>query len=222
MNFPRTLLLPSLLISCLAGCGGSDGGAGTPASATTASPVVGTGNAASPAISTKVSPYLGEWYGGCTRRMREKVSISRDPAGGDRILVSVTSDHHQNIGCTGAVVATQGLDIPGMQVAITGSTNAGVLFAPGTMAVQSAIDLISASLPAHHLQVTGTTVTHTVKDGQAQWCIDFGGGNSTCLYDEGLYPAQTAVSGAIMVNENKLYIMWPAGSEYTADLTYSR
>lgn len=205
MRVPSKLFLSSLLVSCLAACGGSDSSGGP-----------------SPVLSAKVTPYLGEWSAACDGRTVERISVTQDPAGGDRALMSTRTDYYAHPGCSGAIIATKSVNVPGMQVEITGSANGGVVFSEGAAAVPSAYDAVSATMPAHRITVTGTAVTYALVHNQWMWHIDFGGDSGTLIVDQYIIPAQPPESGAFMINGGKLYIMSPAGSVHTVDRVYSR
>jgi hypothetical protein len=89
-------------------------------------------------------------------------------------------------------------------------------------AVKVKVDKVSATLSAHTVTVSGSAVTHTVVNGQARWCIDYGGGNSVCLKDEDTYPAQGTSTGGLYLQGDTLYQLELNGSVYTVDERFTK
>jgi len=195
-----------LLSMALTSCGGGGGGAGAPQTPTPPPPP------------QQLSAYLGEWQTPCRFHNLDSVTITRVSA--DTISISPRSEYFVGENCTGALLATETYTAPFI-IKHTGTTTADVVFHIGTNAVQSTVDKVNVSIAQYSSQFTGTGVVHTVRDGLPQWCIDYGNGESTCVLDQGIQPAQ-ASSGALFATGSEMYTLEPSGSLYVVDTKYTR
>lgn len=201
--------LAALAALALSGCGGGggSGGSATPAPVATA-PV------------SQLAAYAGTWISACDGRELNSVTITRASGSADAIVISYKSDYYANLGCTGNVVATwtQSADATAVYA---GSVDSSIVFTAGATPTPARVDKVTATLPAHTQSVVGTNVTHTVQFGQAQWCINFGDGTSTCVHDRGAQPAQT-VDGGLYLRGNEMFELTPSGSTYVVNERFVR
>ncbi len=206
----RHMWLAAVAAIVMTGCGGSGGSSG----GTTAPPPVAT------VPPSALAAYVGTWVSACDERELNTVTITRAAGSADAIVVSYKSDYYANLNCTGAIVATwtQSADVSAVYA---GSVDSSIVFTPGTSATAARVDKVTATLPAHTESVVGSNVTHTVRNGQAMWCIDFGGGNSSCIYDQGAQPSQT-VAGGLYLRGNELFELSPSESTYVVNERFTR
>jgi len=209
----KQIILAALAAMALAACGGGGGGSGTTAPAPAPAPVT-------PPPVSQLAGYVGAWVSACDGRELNSVTVTRASGSADAIVISYKSDYYANLNCTGNVVATwtQSADATAVYA---GSVDASIVFTPGTNATAARVDKVTATLPAHTESVVGSNVTHTVRNGQAMWCIDFGGGSSSCSYDQGAQPAQT-VAGGLYMRGNELFELSPSGSTYVVNERFTR
>lgn len=206
----KTRVCTAAAIILLGGCGGG-GGADS-----------GTGSASTPA--RHLDAYLGTWVSSCTSHAIDTIVIAAAPGGADAITVMPTTDYYANADCTGGIVATL-TQSASATATYTGTVEAPVASPPPLHSVVAGakVDTLSANLPAHTVSVTGTAVTHTVVNGQAQWCIAYADGSSTCLQDKGTLPAQANVAGGLWLNGNLLYdLTAPRNGIYYAEQVYTK
>lgn len=173
------------------------------------------------ASSHKLAAYLGSWSAPCDWYSMDSIAVTALPDTADTAQIAIKTEYFATPTCEGPVVATMTMSA-GLVAVHTGTASTSIVYSEGTAAVPATVDLMSITLPAHTTSVTGTAVTHTVINEEAQWCVDLGGGNSSCIQDMGLVPAQGPETGAMYVNGNKLYLLSPVGSIYYADETYTR
>jgi hypothetical protein len=189
----------------LSGCGGGggDGGGST---------------AAPPAATTSpLDAYAGTWASACADHAVSTLVIARAAGTGDAITVGNKTDYYANADCTGSIVGTvtQSADATATH---TGTVDASITPAAGTAAISVKVDKLTANLPQHTLAVTGSGVTHTT----GQWCIAYANGTSTCIKDEGTYPAQTGVTGGLALQGNTLYDLTASGSAWGVDGVFTK
>jgi hypothetical protein len=191
-------------VGVLSGCGGGGGGGGS--------------TAAPPAATTSpLDAYAGTWASACADHAVATLVIARPAGTADAITVGNKTDYYANADCTGAIVGTvtQSADAT---ATYTGTVDATIAPTPGAAAISVKVDKLTASLPAHTLSVTGSGVTHTT----GQWCIAYANGTSTCIRDEGTYPAQNGVAGGLALQGNTLYDLTANGSAWVVDGVFTK
>ena len=186
----------------LSGCGGGGGDGGAAPPAATTSPL---------------DAYAGTWASACTDHAVSTLVIARSAGTTDAITVGNKTDYYANADCTGAIVGTvtQSADAT---ATYTGSVDASITPAPGAAPLSVKVDKLTANLPQHTLSVTGSGVTHTT----GQWCIAYANGTSTCIKDEGTYPAQNGVAGGVALQGNTLYDLTASGSSWVVDGVFTK
>lgn len=190
------------------GGGGDSGSTGGPVATMPSAPA------------TQLASYLGTWVTACDVREQDTATITRPAGSTDAITISYRTDYYAGLNCTGIIVATW-TQSASVTAVYDGTIDSSIVFTAGTAAVPAKVDKVKATLPAHTQSVVGPNVIHTVKNGQAQWCIDFGGGNSTCIYDEGAQPA-ASVAGGLYLRGNELFELSPSGSVYVVNERFVR
>ncbi|MDM5181644.1 hypothetical protein PO883_31180 [Massilia sp. DJPM01] len=209
----NTIALSTLATVLLAGCGGggSSGGSPTPSTPTpTPTPVV-----------SKLAAYTGNWVAPCDSHELASMVISDTPGVADSVDIEVKSDYYMNKDCTGAVVGSEKLSAK-FTAAYSGSADTATVLTPGSQSVPLKLDLLTLRAPRRTMSIDGPGVVHTVKNGQAQWCMNFAKGESSCVQDEGILEAQGPLNGAFYANGGKLYLLSPSGSVYSTDEIYTR
>ncbi|MFD2365936.1 DUF4214 domain-containing protein [Pseudoduganella sp. GCM10020061] len=169
----------------------------------------------------RLAAYLGTWTTPCEWHSRDVITITESPGSETTAYIAPKTEYYATENCEGPVIATESLSASIIAVH-TGKVNSAIVFQEGAASVPAAVDMISVSLPAHSTYVMGTAVTQTVYGGKAQWCIDYGGGNSTCIDDPGFTPAQGPENGGLYVNGNTIYLLSPVSSIFYADAAYTR
>jgi hypothetical protein len=206
----KNLVVMSAIAAMISACGGGGGGGGetgrTPA-AESAPPV------------NKLAAYVGNWSTDCNDHKIGNATIT-SPSN-NTIKITSRTDYHTGADCTGAIIATEtdGVDVTGTY---TETVDSSIVFTQGAAATLAKVDKFTASFPRHTHSVTGTGVTHVVVNGQAQWCIDFGGGNQTCIWDRGTYPDQNGIPDAAYLQGNVLYELEPSGSLYVVNARFNK
>lgn len=190
----------SVAIIALAGCGGGGGGDST---------------STPPVETARLAPYIGSWTEGCDGHELATHVVSRTSA--DTINFAAKSQYFANSGCTGAVLGTE-TSSANVTMTYTGVSDSSVVLKAGSAAVPARIDLVTARLPQGSTTVTGPGVVHTVKNGQAQWCIAFSAGESICIMDEGVEPAQGPISAGLYATGNEMHLVLASGGTYVSDL----
>lgn len=167
----------------------------------------------------KLAGYVGTWSGDCSDHAIDNATIT-SPSN-NTITIAMRTDYYAGVNCTGAIIATEteGADVTATYVE---TIDLSIVFTQGSAATPAKVDKITASLPQHTRSISGTAVTHTVQNGQAMWCIDFGGGNQSCIWDEGTYPAQSGVTGGLYLQNNFLYELSPSGSLYVVNERFTK
>jgi hypothetical protein len=201
----KNLLIPCTVAVLLSACGGGGGGGGGDGGGATAT--------APSAPVNKLAGYVGTWASDCYDHYVSTVTIT-SPVN-NTLTLSTRTDFYAAANCTGAIVATltDGADVTETYV---DTVDSSIIFTPGAATTPARVDKVLASSPQFSRSITGTAVSHVVIGGQAQWCIDYGGGNQTCVPDYGTYPAQSDLPGALYVQGNVLYGLYPSGPLYLA------
>jgi hypothetical protein len=190
----------------LCGCGGGGGGSTAAPPAATASPL---------------DAYAGTWGSACADHAVGTLVVARAAGTTDTITVANRTDYYANADCTGSIVGTvtQSADAT---ATYGGTVDASIVPGPRAAAVSVKVARLTASLPQHTLAVTGSGVTHTTATGQAQWCIAYANGTSTCIRDEGTIPAQTGLAGGLAVQGSTLYDLTANGTSWNVDGVYTK
>lgn len=202
-NFVLVGAMAALLSAC-GGGGGGDGNASFPGS---------------PVPANKLAAYVGNWTAGCDSH--ELMDVTITSPSDNTLKITTRSDYYVGANCTGAIVATE-TESADITATFVDTVDASIVLAPGASATQGKVDKILAGRPASTRSITGTAVTRQVNNGQAQWCIDFGNGSKTCVWDEGTAPAQNGVAGGLHIQGNVMYELMPNGSLYEAYGRYTR
>jgi hypothetical protein len=198
----------------LSGCGGGGGNPGSTGATGTPLPTGSTSAA-------QLDAYLGTWASDCTDHAVDTATIARAAGTPATISIAIKTDYYTGANCSGSIVGTLTASADATAT-YDGTVDAAIVFTPGAAAVAAKVDKVVAGLAQHTASVSGTGVTHTTVNGQPQWCIDFGGGSTTCLKDEGSYPAQTGIAGGLYIQGNTLYELVPSGSIYNVDERFTR
>lgn len=196
----------SIIAMALSACGGGGGSDGA-ATAVTPQP-----------SASALAPYVGVWESPCDSRERETATFTLTPAG--TLSITTKDEYFAVVGCTGPVLATLTLSASYTAV-FTGTTDAAVQLAQGAAATPIKVDVVTSSVPAVSLQVAGPGVVRSTLNGKSQWCIDFGGGASTCIEDQGLQPAASA-RGGLYIKGNQLFSLGPNGASFVVEGIYTR
>jgi hypothetical protein len=122
--------------------------------------------------------------------------------------------------CTGPLLATS-TTTAHLTSKFVAAIDSAVAFAPASAGVMTKIDQVTSSIPQSSIVFTGSGVVHTVSDGIPQACVDFGGGQSTCV-TEGLLPAKSGIEEALLLQGGTFYVLVPSGSGYTVHLEYTK
>lgn len=199
----KKIMLSSIVVAifALAGCGGGGGG-----SESTPTPLP---------EPVRLAPYIGSWTEGCDGHELATHVIARTSA--DTINFAAKSQYFANSGCTGAILGTE-TSSANVTMTYTGVTDSSVVLKAGSAAVPAKIDLVTVRLPQGSTTVTGPGVVHTVKDGQARWCITYSVGNSVCIIDDGVEPAQGPISAGLYATGNEMHLVLASGGTYASDL----
>jgi hypothetical protein len=194
----------AVAVAVLSGCGGGGGG-----------------DTGAPAAGSRLDAYVGTWASACADHAVDILVIARAAGTTDGLTVGSRTDYYANADCTGNIVgtATQSADATATH---TGTVDASIVPTAGAAAINVKVDKLTANLPQHTLAVTGSGVTHTTANGQAQWCIAYGGGNATCIRDEGTYPAQNGVAGGLALQGNTLYDLNASGASWVVDGVFTK
>lgn len=170
---------------------------------------------------SSMKAYLGTWSAPCDGRSIERVAISESSTVPDGIELAIATDYYAQLGCSGPIVATETMSAR-ILATHTGRVDSAIVPYEGAPSFPAFVDLASLTLPGHTRSVTGSAVTHTGINGKAQWCINFGGGNSTCIHDDGFIPFQGPISGGFYITADTMYLLSPMGSIYYADAIFKR
>lgn len=204
----RNILVAAAGALILTACGGGGGTSGTSTTpvATTPAP--------------QLASYIGNWASSCYNHAIDSAAITRTPGTTDSLTIAFKTDYYINANCTGNIVATwtQGANATAVY---SGTVDSSIVFTPGAAAVAAKVDKVTATMPQTTASVTGTGVVHTVVNGQAQWCINYGNGNTNCIKDEGTI-APTSQPGGLYLQGNVLYELVPSGSIYTVNEAFNK
>jgi hypothetical protein len=198
----KNALMISTLFGVIAGCGGGGGG-DTPVST-------------APVVVERLAAYIGSWSSACAGHEIDSSTLVRTPGTTDSINITNKSEYYAGANCTGTILGTS-TDSAIFTAKYVATVNSSVIFTTGSAAVPTTLDQVTASRTQGVQTVSGPGVVRTVKNGQPQWCIDFGGGNSTCIMDMGTQPAQSGASGGLLLQGNNMFVLSPSGSVYTID-----
>jgi hypothetical protein len=205
-------MLAVVVLAGLSACGGGGGGGGD------------SGNGAPPVQPAPVFPlsaYIGTWAGDCADHEIDTVTVTRPAGSSDTISLDIKTEYFSAANCTGTILATE-TQSAGASATYAGTIDSSIVFTQGATAVAAKVDRVTASLPQHTRSIVGPGVVHTVVNGQAQWCIDYGGGSSTCIRDDGTYPAQTGVAGGLHTRGNEFFELSPSGSVYVVNQRFTK
>jgi hypothetical protein len=172
------------------------------------------------ASAEQLGAYIGSWGGACKNHAFDRVDISRKAGTTDAVEVAAVTDYYASADCTGALLGTQ-TESATMTARYQGSADSVVTFAPQVLTFAAKVDLVAVSQPPVSMQVTGTGVSYTVKDGQPQWCFTDGSDKPLCIHDEGIRPGYSGTAGMV-VRQGVLYFLTPSGSQYTVTKAYTR
>ncbi len=169
----------------------------------------------------KLAAYGGGWVAACDRRTQRSLTIAQVGSSTDTASFAVKTEYFTNAGCTGAVLATE-TDSAAISAVHTGIVDSSYVLSPGAPTVSAKVDTLSLGRQASSLLVTGPGVVRTIKNGQAQWCIELGGGESTCILDDGVSPPVSGIAGGLTISSGKMYLLAPAGSIYNITGIFSK
>jgi hypothetical protein len=181
----------------------------------------GGGSASSPAPApapSALAAYAGTWEAACDAHERETAIFTLDGAGA--LVISTKNEYFTNVGCTGAILATETLSA-NFKAVFAGAVNASVQLAAGAALSAISVDTVNSSAPSLSMQITGPGVVRATKNGQAQWCISYGGGSQTCVNDDGVQPARSA-RGGLYLKGNQLFSLDASGSTFVVGGIYTR
>lgn len=171
--------------------------------------------------SFKLAAYLGTWTSACDMHAIETIVVTQAPNSPDTAHITEKINFYATPNCEGEPIATMTASVPTV-AQHTGTTSAAVELTDGGASVQATVDLVAVSIAAHTISVTGPNITHTVIDGQAQWCATLADGTTSCIMDFGLEDAEGPEDMALYTSANKLYLLTPGGSVFTLDNTFTR
>lgn len=193
----------------LSACGGGGGGSGDVAPPVQQAPVF------------PLAAYIGTWAGDCANHEMDTVTITRPAGSLDTIILAFRTEYFSGANCTGTILATE-TQSADASATYAGTADSSIVFTQGATAVAAKVDRVTASLPQHTRSIVGPGVVHTVVNGQAQWCINYGGGNSTCVRDDGTYAAQTGVAGGLHARGNEFFELSPSGNLYVVNQRFTK
>jgi hypothetical protein len=196
----KNALMISALCGVIAGCGG---GGDSPMDT-------------APVVVERLASYIGSWSSECAAHEIDSSTIVRTPGTTDSVNISNKTDYYSGANCTGTILGTS-TDSATFTAKYVTTVNSSVVLTTGSAAVPTTLDQVTASRTQGAQTVSGPGVVRTVKNGQSQWCIDFGGGNSTCITDMGTQPAQSGASGGLFLQGSNLFVLSPSGNIYTVD-----
>ena len=202
--YMKNKLAIALVCTLMTACGG---GGGDSASAPAPTPAT-----------SALAGYAGVWEAPCDGRERETATFTIDASGA--LAISSKTEYFALVGCTGPVLATETLSA-NFTAVFTGSVDASVQLAQGAAPTPIKVDSVSSSVPSYSMQITGSGVVRSTLNGQAQWCIDFGGGSRTCVRDEGVQLAATA-RGGLYLKGNQLFSLDTNGSTFVVGGIYTK
>lgn len=200
MQKKMTVVLTSVA-ALLLGCGGGGSDSGAPAGPVLAS-------------------YVGTWQADCDDHERERAVITLSPSGNGSIDIASSSDYYSGRDCTGALLATQSLNVK-INASPNGTVDTSVKLSANAAASTITINKVNSTLPQYQLTVTGPGVKYVTIAKQQQWCIDFGNNTSTCIYDQGTQKAETN-NGGLYLRGNELFVLSPGQTGFAVDTRYVR
>lgn len=213
----KLIALSALAALITAGCGGGGSSESTSGGAGTSNPPV----VIPPPAASKLAAYIGSWTAACDQHELASLTITETPGVKDSIDLDFKSEYYKNSGCTGAIVGTETRGAK-YSAAYTGTADSAIVFSAGSAAVPSKVDLATVRAPAYALKVEGSGVVRTIKNSQAQWCMDFGDGSSTCVDDDGLLPGLPPTNVGLHAKGNAIYTLFQPSNNYSVDQAYFR
>jgi hypothetical protein len=204
----KKIICIATLSAVLSACGGGGGGDNS----------ISNGNSAPPVATQQLAGYLGTWVGGCDGHAQDAATLTR--VSDDTIKIAAKTDYYAASGCTGSIVGTQ-TQTADVTAKYVSTVSASVVLPPSTAANLIKVDTVSASVADNSLVVTGPGVTRVVTAGKAQWCMNFNGGDSTCIHDDGVQKGGTS-AGALYLQDNYMYVLDPSGTSYSVNQRYTR
>lgn len=180
----------------------------------------GGGESTPPVTASKMAPYFGNWVGPCEGREKSYLTISETPGVKDGATYYATTGHYAEVGCTGLIVATETYTA-NFSAVYSGSTDASVVFTPGSAGVSTKIDKVTLSVPAYRHVLTGSGVTHPTVNGVPEWCVAYADGTSSCFIDE-LSPGYAGYMTSTYVSGNKLHVLIASGAGYNAEEVWTK
>jgi len=164
--------------------------------------------------------YVGSWQADCDDHERESAVITLSPSGNGSIDIATTSNYYSGRDCSGALLATQTISAK-ISASPNGTVDTSVKLSANTAASTITVNKINSTLPQYQLSVTGPGVKYVTIANQQQWCIDFGNGSSTCIYDEGTQKAQTN-TGGLYLRGNEMFVLGTTSTGFAFDTRYVR
>ncbi|MDC8756445.1 hypothetical protein [Janthinobacterium fluminis] len=198
----KNLVALSATLALLAGCGG--GGS-------SASDTPGT---SAPALAI----YAGTWVEQCDGH--QQFSLTMTLASNGTLSASAKTQYYDEVGCTGAIVATS-LESQDNQISHTGTTNANVVLSPNGQATPIKFDNVSVTVAPFKRTISGPAVTAGVNHGVAQHCIAFKDGSGICVDDQGIQEGKV-IKGGLYTRSNEFFLLIPATNSYVVDEYYTK
>jgi hypothetical protein len=191
--------------SLISACGGGGGSGGSVSAGLPPTPVA-------------LAAYAGVWEAACNFHQRETATFTLDAS--SALSISTKTEYFSATGCTGNILGTRTLSA-NFSAVYAGTVDASVQLAAGAATTAIKVDTVTSSAPSFSAQVTGPGVVRTTTNGKAQWCIDFGGGSSTCINDDGVQPAKTSGGGLYLIG-NKLFSLEVSGTSFVVGGIYTK
>ena len=190
------------LAAILAGCGGG-----------------GSSDSPQPAGSV-LAGYVGTWQTDCDDHERERAVITLSPSGNGSIDIASSSDYYSGRDCSGSVLATQSVNAK-VNASHNGNVDTSVKLSANTASSVITVNKINTTLSQYQVTVTGPGVKYVTIANQQQWCIDFGNGARTCIYDEGMQKAQANNAG-LHLRGNEFFLLGPTATGFEFGERYVR
>jgi len=174
----------------------------------------GGGSTSDTAAPSKLASYVGNWKSDCDFDIVYSVNMRENTAVRDSVIYTYKKEHYRDESCAGAIIATETVNAE-VTVIHTGTADASVVFTEGAPGVMTRIDLVTLSLPAYTVTVSGPHVTFSTLEGQPAWCVKFYPGELCRSYSPS-GPAESDFTGGMHVSGNKMYMLGPNGATYIA------
>lgn len=208
----RNVWLCAFVGALVAGCGGGDGGSGTNSGASSNTPP--------PAVAQQLSQYIGTWTSECQHHQVDTVVVTRTAGTTDSIDIAGKTDYFVAADCTGPIVATA-TDTGIVTSRFVATTDSTVTLTPSSAGVISKIDQVTTSVTHSTLVLTGSGIYHTVEDGMAEVCVDFGGVERVCRTGVDR-AAESGIAEGLLLQGGTFYTLAPSGSGYIVELKYTK